>query len=170
MAVHLGHLLSDQVEVLPFQYDRDRKTWAWETSRAMFDTQFRLEGVPEERVDDSVEVIIRLSVSAPIQPEDSIAAAGGCPVQIDLRVGDPDVTRLSHPEQLKALGHEFRTLLKVINRHVPRCQVIHFFYAGPSGGAVVVGQAINPRMNPKIALYQYKRRHEPRYKHVLTLE
>ena len=83
---------------------------------------------------------------------------------------NPDVTWLSHPEQLRALEQEFRKLLKVVNRLVPQCQLLHLFYAGPAGGAVVLGQAVNPRMNPKVALYQYERRHDPRYKHVLTLE
>ena len=170
LAVHLGHLLSDQVEVLPFQYDRDRKTWSWDTSRSTFDTQFHLEGVPKERVDGSVEVIIRVSLSAPIQQEDTIAVAGESPVQIDLRVDNPDVTWLSHPDQLRALEQEFRNLLNIVNRLVPQCQLLHLFYAGPTGGAVVLGQVINPRMNPKVALYQYERRQDPRYKRVLTLE
>jgi hypothetical protein len=46
---------------------------------------------------------------------------------------------------------------------------LHLFYAGPPPGAIVIGQEINPRMNPPIALYEYSRLSTPRYRLVLTL-
>ena len=170
LAIHLGHLLSDRVEVRPFQYDRERSTWCWDESRDRYDTGFHIRGLPSVPIDDPVDVIVRVALSAPISPGDSIAAAGDCSLQVDLSVTDPDVMWLCHPEQLALLSRAFRGVLKEIDRLVPHCTGLHLFYAGPTGGAIVLGQAINPQMTPKVTLYQYGRRREPRYKPVLTLE
>ncbi len=169
LAIHLGYLLSDRVEVRPFQYDRERSTWCWDESRDKYDKDFHIRGVPSIPIDNPVDVIVRVSLSASINPGDSIAAAGDCSVQVDLSVTDPDVMWLCHPEQLALLSRTFRGILKDINRLVPHCTGLHLFYAGPTGGAIVLGQAINPRMVPQVALYQYERLQEPRYKRVLTL-
>jgi len=169
LAIHLGYLFSDRVEVRPFQYDRDRKTWCWDHSRSSYDAAFHQAGVPEKVIDGEVDVIVRVSLSASIVSGDTIAAAGDCPVQVDLSVAEPDVMWLCHPEQLVRLGQAFRRLLQDLGQVVPRCKRIHLFYAGPTGGAIVIGQTINPRMTPEVALYEYDRRRSPRYELVLRL-
>ena len=170
LAIHLGYLFSDRVEVSPFQYDRERNSWVWDQSMKDYDMQFRVEGLPKDSFDNKTDVIIRVSLSARIPPRDTIIVAGDCPVQVDLRVENPDVMWLSHPDQLKALQKLFRGTLKELNRVAPQCRRIHLFYAGPTGGAIVLGQAVNPRMNPEIALYEYNRHKTPKYGHVLSLE
>jgi hypothetical protein len=170
LAIHLGYLFSDRVEIKPFQYDRERSTWCWDGSRKKHDADFRIHGLPSSPINDPVDVIVRVSLSAKVFPADSVEAAGECPVQIDLSVSDPDVMWLCHPEQLTILSGTFRGVLKDINRLVPRCTRLHLFYAGPTGGAIVLGQAINPRMNPEVALYEYDRRKTPHYERVLTLK
>ena len=84
-------------------------------------------------------------------------------------MADPDVLWLRSPEQLVALSRHFQAILKRLRERVPRCRLIHLFYAGPTGGAIVLGQAVNPRMNPPVALYEYSRQRAPRYEHVVTL-
>lgn len=170
LAVHLGYLFSDRVEVKPFQYDRDHKTWRWDEHRTAYDMNFRIEGFPTTPLDDQVDIIVRVSLSARILPSDSVEVAASCPVQIDLFVDNPDVTWLCHENQLTALAGVFRDILRDMNRLVPHCRQIHLFYAGPTGGAIVIGQAINPRMYPPVNLYEYDRKKIPRYEHVLTLK
>ena len=162
-------MFSDRVEVSPFQYDRERNSWVWDQSRKDYDVQFKVEGLPKDLLDNEDEVIVRVSLSARILLEDTAAVAGDCPVQVDLRVENPDVMWLSRPEQLAVLQRVFRGILSKLSRDVPRCNRIHLFYAGPTGGAIVLGQVINPRMNPEIALYEYNRQSTPKYEHVLTL-
>jgi hypothetical protein len=170
LAIHLGYLFSDRVEVSPFQYDRERKSWVWDQLRKDYDAQFIIEGLPMGSIDNSAEVIVRVSLSARILPEDTNAVAGDCAVQVDLRVDNTNVMWLSRPEQLVDLQKVFRGMLSELTRAVPRCSQIHLFYAGPTGGAIVLGQAINPRMNPEIALYEYHRQKSPKYEHVLSLK
>lgn len=170
LAIHLGYLFSDRVEVSPFQYDRERNSWVWDQSGKDYDAQFKVDGLPTDSLNNKSEVIIRVSLSARISPGDTTAVVGDCPVQVDLRVENPDVMWLSHPEQLAAIQKLFRYTLKELNRVLPQCRSIHLFYAGPTGGAIVLGQTINPRMNPEIALYEYNRQKTPKYEHVLSLK
>jgi len=168
LAVHLGYLFSDRVELAPFQYDRDQKTWCWDTNCQEFDVNIRMDGLPPSEIVDEIEVTIRVSLSAQIsQGETNVVVQ--TPVQVDLFVDRPDVMWLCHPDQLSEFSRTFRVILRDLRRLIPNCSRIHLFYAGPTGGAIVMGQAINPRMNPPVALYEYDRRNTPRYQHVLTL-
>ncbi len=169
LAIHLGNLLSDRVEVRPFQYDRDRNTWCWDDSQTSYDIDFRVNGLPAKLVQGSVEAVIRVSLSARIAPVDTQAAAGDCPIDIEIAVPKPDVMGLRGVEQLTELGRTFRGVLQDLNRLVPECSRIHLFFAGPTGGAIVVGQAINPRMTPDVLLYEYDRKTEPHYQPALCL-
>ncbi|HKW93419.1 MAG TPA: SAVED domain-containing protein [Methylomirabilota bacterium] len=76
---------------------------------------------------------------------------------------------LRRPEQLAELGGQFHAALARLRELAPGCRRIHLFYAGPTGGAIILGQAVNPRMNPPVALYEYSRQGSPRYEHVATL-
>lgn len=98
------------------------------------------------------------------------ATIGRLPVDVDLGVQDPNVMWLKHPDQLVEFAKLFRLVLQAIRDHVPNARRIHLFYAGPTGGAIVAGQAINPRMNPSVLLYEYHRQKDPRYEHALTLQ
>jgi len=40
----------------------------------------------------------------------------------------------------------------------------------PTPVAIALGQAVNPRMDPPVALYEYSRQRSPRYRYALTLE
>jgi hypothetical protein len=168
LAVHLGFLLSDRVQVDCFQFDRDRKTWRWPEGGAEADRDIQCRGLPAEVVKDAGDVVLRVSLSATIGPEETRPVATGV-VEIDLAVQKPDVLWLRSPAQLEALAGAFRDTLRGIRERVPGCGRIHLFYAGPTGGAIVLGQQINPRMNPPVELYEYSRQWHPRYRHALRL-
>lgn len=170
LAIHLGYLLSDRVEVEPFQYDRDRKTWLWPDQQSDIQQEFEIAGLPTETVEDPADVVVRVSLSAHIPADDTRAVTGRLPVEVDLRVPNPDVMWLVSPEQLRSLGAAVRNILGKIRLHVPKCTRIHLFYAGPTGGAIVIGQALNPRMNPPTVLYEFHRQRQPRYEVALTLD
>jgi hypothetical protein len=81
---------------------------------------------------------IRVSLSATIASEDTRAVVTGA-VEIDVSVKKPDVMWLQSPDQLRVLGNKLREVLLAIRNHMPDCQRIHLFYAGPTGGAVTIG-------------------------------
>ena len=169
LAIHLGYLLSDRVEVLPFHFDRDRSTWSWPEATDRIGLEARVNGLPTAHVLEPTEVVLRVSLTALIDPRDTRAAVGECPVEIDIKVDDPRATWLASPDQVVALRRTFRETVSRIREVVPKCLRIHLFYAGPTAGAVAIGQTINPRMNPNVITYEYNRKRVPRYERVLTL-
>ncbi len=171
LVVHLGFLLSDRVEVRYFQFDRDRRSWRWtEIEPVEADCNIQVSGLPEQVIEDEAEVLIRVSLSARIAKRDTDDVLLNASVEIDIFVDDTDVMWLKSPNQLIRLGQVFRQVLTVIRNKVPECPRIHLFYAGPTGGCVVIGQQINPRMNPPVEVYEYSRQSIPRYQRALTLE
>ena len=133
------------------------------------DVKISTRGLPQKPLSHAIEIAIRVSLSAPIGPAETAAVVGHLPVEVDIQVGKPDVMWLNHPDQLTAFGREFRRVLGRLREAVPNCTRLHLFFAGPMGCAVIAGQAINPRMNPPVQLYDYDRRQTPRYQPVLLL-
>lgn len=168
LAIHLGFVLSDRVEVNCFQFQRDRFSWTWPTD-AGFDSNLKITGIPSEASDSPIEVSIAIALSAVIDRRDVEDAAPRANYHLEICVDNPDVMWLKSPAQLSALALIIRTTLSTLRTKFPRCSRIHIFYAGPTGGAVVLGQQINPRMNPPVELYQYSMQSSPRYQPALTL-
>jgi len=167
LAVHLGFTLSDRVHVDCYQFDRDMKSWNW-TDDIVLNTNIQVAGLPSEENKVATEVVIRVSLSAPISPDDSRAVVPNA-FEVDLTVNSPSVTWLRSPAQLVVLGATFRDVLHIIRERLPKVERIHLFYAGPTGGAIVIGQQINPRMNPPVETYEYSRQWNPRYRYALTI-
>jgi hypothetical protein len=170
LCIHLGFVLSDRLDVRCFQFDRDRRTWQWPDDAETADTNISVSGMPTRTRSKECETVIRISLSATVAATATRAAAGGHPVEIDIRVPTPDVMWLRSPRQLSVLGQTFRCVLAELREKVPNCTRVHLFYAGPTGGAVVIGQQINPRMNPPVELYEYSRHTNPNHQRVLTLD
>ena len=120
-------------------------TWRWPADDGDVDTAISVTGLPASKLDDKCEAVIRISLSATISLDDVRKAAGHHPVEIELAVPCPDVMWLRSPKQLAQLGQRFRAILAGLRSQVPNCTRIHLFYAGPTGGAITVGQQINPR-------------------------
>jgi hypothetical protein len=168
LAVHLGFVLSDRLEVRCFHFDRDRATWAWDSATAA-DTGVTVSGLPDGTIHDRTDVAIRISLSDRVSPHDAREAAPDARVAVDIAVPNPNVTWLQSPTQLEVLGRTIRDTLALLRERVPKCMQLHLFYAGPTGGAVVLGQQINPRMNPPAVVYEYSRQKQPRHRPALTL-
>jgi hypothetical protein len=158
------------VEVQAFQYDRDRHSWKWTDERAAgADLEFRVSGVPESRIEQQGDVIVRVSLSDIIDARDTLAHVPLPLAEIDITVADPDRIWLRSPEQIVRFADTFRRVLKLIGQRIPDVQRIHLFAAVPTPVCIVMGQAINPRMSPHVALYEFNRQNTPRNEHVLTL-
>jgi hypothetical protein len=171
LVIHLGFVLSDRVQVRYFQYHRDLRTWRWpDVAPEDVDTNMKVTGLPNELIDDDVEVVVRVSLSAPVTAAQTRAVVRGSPIEVDITVTQPDVLWLRHPDQLKRVEEVFRRVLTAVRNYVPSCPRIHLFYAGPTPAAVIIGQVINPRMNPPVELYEYSRQWTPYYRRALTLQ
>ena len=170
LVIQLGFLLSDQAVVNCYQFDRFGKTWRWpDTQLSQEDYQFHVVGLPETTITDEEEMTICVSLSAAITSEQIQDTVGNIAVKVDLSIDNPNRLWLKHPQQLTELGIKFLEILDTALPKLPNCKLIHLFYAGPTGGAVTIGQLINPRMCPPVALYQFSTQQSPPYEHVITL-
>lgn len=169
LAIHLGFLFSDRVEVRAFQFDRDRRVWSWPAPDGTADGAVDVAGVPETKVDGAVDVVVRVSLSATIGPADTGAVVADAAIQIDISTPSPDVAWLRSQDQLVRVSKAMREVLRVVRERVPNCRCLHLFAAVPGGAAIAIGQAINPRMSPPVALYEFSMQKTPRYERVLLL-
>lgn len=170
LVVHLGFLLSDRVEVQSFQFDRERRSWRWDDEVAKeSDLEITSRGIPEHVIEGEGEVVVRVSLSDLVQARDTRVVVPDALAEIDISVADPDKMWLRSEAQLVRLGREFRRVLKLIGQRIPDTRRIHLFASVPTPAGIVLGQAINPRMTPQVALYQYSMQKDPRHEHVLTL-
>lgn len=170
LIVHLGFLLSDSVLVRCYKFHIDTKSWMWpDVDPQNVDLDIHVGGLPEETIEDECDVLIRISLSARVGEHETDEVVPGLPVQVDVSVDRPSRVWIRRPEQLDRIAAVFRRVLEEIRLKVPHCQHIHLFYAGPAPGAVVIGQQINPRMNPPVHVYEYSRQKSPRYELALTL-
>jgi hypothetical protein len=171
LTIHLGYCLSPRIEVKTFQYHNhnDRDSWCWPEHPADIDTEITTQGLPDMPILEKCNGVIRISLSALIQPEDTEEIIPMARFSVDLRVRSPKTTWLVARSQVDAIRRAFRNVLGEIRGLAPRCERLHLFYAGPPPGAIVIGQEINPRMNPPIVLYEYSRSSTPCYRAVLTL-
>lgn len=170
LVIHLGFLLSDRIEVNYFQFDRENPSWKWRPRKKIRpDINIQTSGLPEAALDDEVEISIAISLSAKISQTDISVAAPNSSLTVHIFVDDPDVLWLQAPEQIRNLGQVFRRALATVRSRVPNCRKIHLFYAGPTGGGIVIGQQINPRMNAPVDLYEFSYQANPRYSYALTL-
>jgi hypothetical protein len=163
LSIHLGHILSDRVQVEVFQWDRDGDTWNWRLGN---EGSINVRGIPSDET-DLEEAQIRLSISASVRREH--CCTEGSTLDVEIAADAPDVQWLQGPDQVAVVCGAFRNALAALRAKAPRLRRVHIFAAIPAGIAVAIGRAINPRMNPPIFLYEYDQRKTPRYEHVLTL-
>jgi hypothetical protein len=161
LAVQLGFALGDRSRVELFHYHRDRGTWSWpEDASPTGPISWAL---TESAAGPSDEAAIRVSLSAEVRPEPEFR----CALEIDIRVPDPSVRWLRVPEQLTALAEVYAEALAAIRAR--SCRRVQLYYAGPAAGAIAFGRAYNPRMNPPLTVYEYRRGALPSYEQALVL-
>jgi hypothetical protein len=165
LIIHLGFLFSDRVETDLFQFDRDRGDWSWPNEQSETAGQVpELVGEPESEVAGDGDAVLRVSLSELVRAADTQAVVPSPLVELAIGIDDPDKQWLQSPGQLSHLRELYLAALKSIRRKVPGCGRLHVFYAGPAAGAFLLGQCVNPRMDPEIAVYEYSRQREPRYR------
>jgi len=171
LVIHLGFLLTDQVNINYFQYDRIGQTWRWsDTELSKTDLKFSSSGIPEEAILDEVEVAICVSLSAKITDEQVADYLDNVAVKIELStVSEPSRLWLKQPQQLLEFKKEFFKVLENTLSKVKNCTKIHLFYAGPTGGAIIMGQLVNPRMCPPVVTYEFSFQKSPQYTPAITL-
>ena len=101
LAAHLGFALSDRVDVAPYQFQRDRRSWTWGAEEV--GSSISVSGLPDARVPGTPD-LMRVSLSVRIAAEDTAAVVPASAVQIEIAVGEPGVLWLRRPSSSPSLA------------------------------------------------------------------
>ena len=155
LLVLAGHVASDRRPVALYDYHPVPGTWAWPGTGEEF-PPMAVAGVPKRRVNDACEVVVRVGVSYPILPAQTLAAVPAPRVQIDLSV--PDERGVVRSEaQTRSYGATFRGVLDAVSQQVPTCRRVHLFYAGPVSLGFHLGQQISENIHPPVVAWNFSR-------------
>ena len=153
LLIHLGHLLGDITHVDLYQHHRDLQNWVWKQEEEA--GEFYDVAHPEH---DNAEqpIAVLLSISAPIQQSEVVAALQQEPLIYEIRARDPNFDFLRSRKRLEMFGYEARKLLAEIrDRHGFR-RPIHLFAASPSPVSIEFGRNIKP-LHPAFVVYEYQK-------------
>ena len=114
LALHLGFVLSDRVEVDADQFDRERKDVAMaRTTRPTPIWTFRRKGCRSKKVNKAGDVVIRVSLSGKIAPEEHAAVVNrGRRDRLSVKKPGCDVAAV--PSPVGVLAGRFREVLRTI--------------------------------------------------------
>jgi hypothetical protein len=108
------------------------------------------------------EVTLRISISARVSEADAMAGAPTAEHHVELNVAEPSTKWLNSGARLRAATKQINETFKALRNRFPACSKVHVFAAVPTPIAIALGQAVNPRMDPPIAMYEYSRQRTPR--------
>jgi len=113
--------------------------------------------------DEQGDVLIRISVSDTVRPEEIVEIAPSPIASLHLRIEPPRRDVLISEHQLHDYGAKYRWMLDTIHELLPNRERTHIFYAGPVSLAVYFGQLIIQTIDHRIVVYNYTTKDSPRY-------
>lgn len=191
LAFHLGYLLSGWTDLVPYQYDRDRSSWAaWVGERSSDpscvvekigfrstqipppagDLPFAVEGLPEgiDKGNGVGAIIVSVTHDASSAAEETVAPLSPI-AKIHLRARNVGHRAVRTPEDARSASRQFREVLDKVVHLRPSMKSLHVFYAGPLGLAMLLGREVNPNVHPPLVVYDHKAREHPPYKAAVQL-
>ena len=157
LLAYLGSQLDDKYEVRLFPRQRrdDVLAWTWPiapTETPRFTTI--LEGGDGE-ASDVVDVVVTISVSAPVKEINKPAALIGLPtLTIDLDGIQMGVGAIDSKQALSSFDATWRAALTRVEESWPRCARIHILAAIPATAAVQLGRSRMRTAQPELMIYQ----------------
>ncbi len=156
LLVLIGHLVSDRVLVrlFDFQSSQDSNTWAWTDEGQSF-PPMKSRGLSSQHLWQGKDVVLRVSVSYPVSPPQTLAVAPPDAIEIDLTLPNPERGIVRSEKQTREYGRVFRRTLDTITQNLSPGQRIHLFYAGPVALAFHIGQQISENIHPPVTVWNY---------------
>lgn len=151
LLVALGRDLSDKVQTDFFQLHRDTQDWTWkmEGKDASFAFQRLRTGTSLDRVALVLSLSGTVSVdSLPAEIDQSVTV-----YEISLASEPPNPTFLRKKSDLVSFRYSYCQVLRSITRDYPELKRLHLFPAVPAPVALVCGNALLPKVDPALLVY-----------------
>lgn len=159
---HLGYRLTNKCKLHFFELNRYVGRWEYLQGETV-GPELKLDGLPPYVNEGKGDVIVRISISNTIRPEE-IAGIVPLPIaSLHLRIEPTQRDVMVSDHQLHRYGSRFRWMLDNVHELLPNRERVHVFYAGPVSLAVYFGQLISQTIDRKIVVYNYTSKDSPRY-------
>lgn len=154
-----GHIVTDRRHVRLYDFQPEAGSWTWPCMPDSFPPLNR-NGLPKRAIKEAGDVVIRMSVSYPVNAADTEALGLATRLWIDLSVPEPVRGIVRSEAQVREYGRVFRETLDQLCKVMPACRRVHLFYAGPMALAFHVGQQISENIHPPVVVWNYSRGYE----------
>jgi nucleoside phosphorylase len=159
---HLGYCLTNKRRLHFFEFNRYTGRWEYlqgETNGP----ELKLDGLSPHLNDEHGDIVIRVSISNTIRPEEVAEIVPSPIASFHLRIEPPKRDVLVGECQLHDYGAKFRWMLDSIHELLPNRERTYIFYAGPVSLAVYFGQLISQTIDRRIVVYNYTAKDSPKY-------
>ena len=150
-----GRIMGEARAIHVFQYQRDRRTWAWEKNATPKPAgTFNVEGLSPDRTDE-VLVTIELTASLDDQAMPTELApkvAGGQMPWIRITTTNPSFDCIAHPKDLDQFAQVARQAINHL-QDVMRVRKVHLIAISPASTVFRFGQMLQAGHHPLYTIY-----------------
>lgn len=150
-----GRIMGEAQAIQVFQYDKDRRTWAWDSqAQAHPPGTFNVGPLPQDSVD---EVLITLELTAGVD-ENALSADMKAAVDsgrlpwIRVTASKTGYNCIGCPEDLDQFAHAARKAIVHV-QDVMRVQKVHLIALSPASTVFRFGQMLQPGHHPEYIVY-----------------
>ncbi|AVH68381.1 SAVED domain-containing protein [Nostoc sp. 'Peltigera membranacea cyanobiont' N6] len=157
LAILAGHLITDRqpVRFFDFHPSPGSNTWSWPGDGEEF-PPMDVQGLPETLLRHTGDVIIRITVSYKVFPEQTRKVVPEGAIEVDLKLL-PQRGIVRSENQVREYGQVFRRTMDLITQRIPNVNRVHIFYAGPVSLAFHIGQQISENIHPPVIVWNFHR-------------
>ncbi|MDI1480550.1 SAVED domain-containing protein [Polyangium sp. y55x31] len=170
LAIHLGYLVENRFEIDLYQLNHSQSKWVYTPDKpSPKRTALKPMQLPEHGSTDKGPVVIRVSTSARIAPEETAEVVPRSLFDLDIALATPHPDALETSSALAEVVEAFNLGIARLRALFPNRTAIHLFAAVPVGLAFKLGTLINPTMYRGVVTYQYAVNKSPRYQRAIVL-
>lgn len=168
-AFYLGSQFASNLHQIKV-YNRNHETKEWGIQNLDSSAQFKIEGLPIEKLPIPGDVILIIETSYEINRKEieKLFPHALKTISISLTQMDPD--GLSSINSNELLSQHFIAALNSINEFIPKCETIHLFASIPCGASFLLGSKWSPTIHCKIQTYHYTKKNTPSFQPAICFE
>jgi len=169
LAIHLGHLVDRWRRSHAYQRHHKEHVWRWRPEGETPTINVTTQGLPQDIVRSDDDVVVRVSVTAPVDPVETGKVVTLTSAEIDVTVPEPGEDVLKARSDLEAVAAKVKEALDRLKTHRPNARYVHLFAAVPVGLAFRLGTLVSATQHHRVQTYQYFHSADPRHRRAIQL-
>jgi hypothetical protein len=169
LAIHLGQLVDRWRASEVYQRDHEARGWSWQATGSSPLLAAPVTGLPNDIVRSEDDVVVRVSVTARVDPKETAKVAPMASTEIDIALATCGEDVLRTRDDLDAVGRAFKDVLDRLETHRPNARRLHLFAAVPAGLAFRLGTLISPTRHHRVQTYQFHLTADPKHQRAILL-